>query len=175
MADVYAVFGTLLALGIAFPGFLTAWWLIAPQKVALAGRRLAAGPKRSVGMGVFAAIIFAIPIGILFALPMAFSSFLGAGLIVLVLTFAGLGVAGLAAHMASHLVSRSESITELASFLRAALALELAAAFPFIGWFIVIPVCLLAGLGAASFAFLGWEAKQPEEGPNKIEASPAKV
>ena len=28
MADVYAVFGTLLALGIAFPGLLTGGWLL---------------------------------------------------------------------------------------------------------------------------------------------------
>ncbi len=40
MADVYAIFGTLLALGIAFPGMLTAWWLLFPRTVEGAQQRL---------------------------------------------------------------------------------------------------------------------------------------
>ena len=50
----------------------------------------------------------------------------------------------------------SENASEAASFLRGAIALELAAAFPVIGWFLAIPLITLCSLGAASFAVLGW-------------------
>ena len=175
MADVYSIFGTLLALGIAFPGFLATWWLIAPSKVKLAQHRLADTPKRSVAMGIASIILIAIPISILIALPLAFSSFLGSLLIVLLLTFAGLGTAAIAANMAEQLQSDKDSEIELADFVRAAVAMELAAAFPVVGWFIVIPLTLLAGLGAASFALLGWEAKQRNEATSSIKASPTKA
>ena len=40
MADVYAVFGTLIGIGIAYPGMLTAWWLMFPRIVTRASDRL---------------------------------------------------------------------------------------------------------------------------------------
>ena len=51
MADVYAVFGTLLALGIAFPGLLTATWLLFPGAVGRATLRVSATPARSFFFG----------------------------------------------------------------------------------------------------------------------------
>jgi hypothetical protein len=44
----------------------------------------------------------------------------------------------------------------LGAFLRGAAALELAAAFPVLGWFIVIPLAIIASLGATAFAVLHW-------------------
>ncbi|NJN93776.1 MAG: hypothetical protein HC875_06645 [Anaerolineales bacterium] len=44
MADVFAVFGTLLSLGIALPGLLLAWRLLLPNHVARARQRLERTP-----------------------------------------------------------------------------------------------------------------------------------
>ena len=40
MADVFALFGTLLALGIALPGLLLTWQLLLPNVVSRAQQRL---------------------------------------------------------------------------------------------------------------------------------------
>jgi len=69
MADVYAVFGTLLALGIAFPGLLTGSWLLFPDMVGRARIRAAGTPWRSFLLGVGAVLLTAIPVLILNALP----------------------------------------------------------------------------------------------------------
>ncbi|MDH5507554.1 MAG: hypothetical protein OEZ02_10065 [Anaerolineae bacterium] len=160
MADVYAVFGTLLALGIAFPGLLTAWWLLFPTRIAIAQTRIERTPWKSFGMGIAGAIVLLIPLFVLFSMPFPFSKFLGAILLFGSLGFAGIGAAGLAAHMGKSLQQRTDAqYSPLGSFVRAAAALELAAAFPFLGWFIVIPLTLIASLGAAIFAALGWQAK----------------
>ncbi len=162
MADVYAVFGTLLALGIAFPGLLTAWWLLFPVQVDRARERLDRTPGRSFGMGLIVTGAMSFPVAILLALPSSLAKFIGAVMIVVVLAIASLGAAGLAAAMSGRVRTRSGRIkSDLSAFLAAALALELAAAFPVIGWFLVIPAAIVACLGATSFALLGW-APQPK-------------
>ena len=159
MADVYAVFGTLLALGIAFPGMLTAWRLLFPNVIERAEARVAEKPGRTFWVGVGLTIVVSLPIGILLALPFGPAKFLGFVLLMLTLAFASLGAAGIAAVMARRLPRRSEDDpSSPAAFVRAAVALELAAAFPFIGWFVVIPVAILISLGSAFFAVLRWGA-----------------
>lgn len=176
MTDVYAIFGTLLALGIIFPGMLTAWWLLFPNRVELAHQRLEATPWRSFFAGVGAAVAAAISISILFAIPLPFASFLGALLLFTVLAAAGIGAAGIASLMAERLQIRSgDSLNQFGAFIRAAVALELMAAFPLIGWLLIIPVTLLVSLGAASFALFRWmpKAKPADAEPQAI-AQPAK-
>jgi hypothetical protein len=157
MADVYAVFGTLLALGIAFPGMLTAWKLLFPSIVERAGTRVAKKPWRTFWVGVGLTFIVTLPIGILLALPFGPAKFLGMVLLMLTLAFASLGAAGIPAVMADRLhMGSTVEPSSAAAFVRAAISLELAAAFPFIGWFIVIPIAIFISLGSAFFAVLRW-------------------
>lgn len=156
MADVYAIFGTLLALGIAFPGLLTAWWLLFPNKVEKARGRFEAHPWKTLGSGVGHGILTAVPIVILFSIPFPFSKILGAILLFGTFATASIGAAGLASLMANQLKSRSDAkVSKTGLFVRGAATLELAAAFPFIGWFIFIPLCILASYGAAVYALFG--------------------
>ena len=161
MADVYAIFGTLLALGISFPGMLTAWHLIFPTKVERAREKLQRTPWGAFWMGIGVTILAAFPITILLALPLGPAKLLGVLLILISLAVTNLGAAGLAAGMASRLSGHSsDEETTTAEFVKAAIALELAAAFPFIGWFLVLPIVIITSLGAASFALLGWGIKR---------------
>ena len=60
MSDVYAVFGTLLALGIAFPGLVFTWWLLFPGPAGRAEARLAHTPGRTFSFGLLLTLIVAI-------------------------------------------------------------------------------------------------------------------
>ena len=171
MADVYAVFGSLLALGIAFPGMLLAWWLLFPQVVQRAQARVEENPWRCFWMGLAAAVAIGVPISLLFMIPLPFSRLLGSLGMFAILGLAGMGAAGIALQMGHILQSRAgEGMCESAAFLRAAVALELLAAFPFIGWFLVIPLTIIVSLGAFVFAVLRWTPKGDEE-PVLIEAT----
>ncbi|MCH8095342.1 MAG: hypothetical protein E2O74_03445 [Chloroflexi bacterium] len=157
MADVNAVFGTLLALGIVYPGMLIAWSLIFPSFVGKASARIESTPWRCLALGVALAVPIGITALILFEIALGPANFLGGALIVGTLAFASLGASGMAAVMGRRLLSRSnEKTSEAAGFLRGAIALELAAAFPVIGWFLAIPLLSFCSLGAAAFAGLGW-------------------
>lgn len=157
MADVYAVFGTLLALGIAFPGMLATWRLIFPGLTERASIRLERTPWRSLLLGGVLAGPLAVVLVVLSASPLGPIKFVGAVGLIGTLAFASLGASGLAAVMGRRIAAAGGGeLSDLAGFVRGALALELAAAFPVIGWLLVIPAVTVAGLGAAAFALLGW-------------------
>lgn len=167
MADVMALFGTLLALGIAFPGMLLAWHLLFPATIARAQERLEATPWRCLFFGGATALPLALLLLILLNLPPAPLKLLGLFLTLSTLLLASLGAAGLAAKMGRPFGSGASAL------LRGALALELAAIFPFLGWFLVIPLALLASWGAALFALLRWEAvSSPQPDAPLVRAQP---
>ena len=157
MADVYAVFGTLLALGIAFPGLLVGFWLLFPAGVGRSQQRLERTPYRSLFFGLAAAIATALIVSLLSAVPVGLFKFLGALVALLALAIATMGAAGVTCSMAARLQDATGGATAaVGAFVRSALALELAAAFPLVGWFVVIPACLVISYGAGLFALLRW-------------------
>jgi hypothetical protein len=154
MADISAVFGILLALGILFPGLLTAWRLLFPATVERARLRLEYTPWRCFWLGGVLMALVVLPTVILLALPLGPAKLAGWVIILSTLGVASLGGAGLAAKMGGQAQRASPTQTPLGAFVRAAVALELAAAFPFIGWFAVIPLLAVTSLGATVFAVL---------------------
>ncbi len=148
MADMYAIFGSLILVGISYPALLTTWWLIFPEKVEVARIRISEKPKKSFGLGLLAGVIAAIPAAILFALPSQFTQVLGWIWLVLLLGAASLGAAGIAAEIGLRMNWRNDgNFQSLGAFIRGAAMLELASAFPIIGWLLVIPVGTLISLG----------------------------
>ena len=154
MADISAVFGILLSLGIVFPGLLTAWRLLFPATVERAQLRLEHTPWRCFWLGGVLVALLVVPIVVLLALPFGPAKMAGWVLIVAVLSFASLGAAGLAAKMAGQVKRASPGLSALGAFVRAAVTLELAAAFPVIGWFVAMPLMTVTALGATVFALL---------------------
>jgi hypothetical protein len=154
MADISAVFGILLTLGIVFPGLLTAWRLLFPATVERAQLRLEVTPWRCFWLGGVLVALLVVPIIVLLAVPIGPVKLAGWVLIAISLAFASLGAAGLAGRMAAQMQRASPDLSALAAFVRAAIALELAAAFPVIGWFVAIPLLTVTTLGATVFALL---------------------
>lgn len=164
MADVYAVFGTLLALGIAFPGMLMAYRLLFPNFVDRAQRRVLTGAGGAFGLGLVGALVLAVPVTVLLALPFGPAKFLGGSILMVSLAFASLGAAGVAAAMGTNYREAvGEDVSSTGAFLRAAVALELAAVFPVLGWFLVIPAMVFVSFGAALGALFG--ARSPVRSP----------
>jgi hypothetical protein len=157
MADVYAVFGTLLALGIAFPGMLTGGWLLFPDIVGRARARVAETPWRSFFFGIAGVLILAIPVLILNAMPIGLTKMAAVLIVFGAFGVATLGASAVAAELGDRLRAlAAPSLSPAGAFVRGAVALELAAVFPIVGWFLVIPGVLLAGFGAGLFGLLRW-------------------
>ncbi len=130
MAEVLAIFGVLLALEIIFAGSLTAWWLLFPATVERARLRIDRTPWQCFWLGCVTTVILLPPIFILVAMPLELARLMGCLLFFVVLAFAGLGAAGLAAKIGSRLAPHAnDSISPAAAFVRGSVVLELAAGF----------------------------------------------
>lgn len=162
MADVFAIFGTLLVIGIALPGLLLTWRLVFPAMVNVAEQRLGHTPWSSFFVGGAVLIGASIPLMILFSLPWAGFKLIGFIGTLLLMTVTSIGAAGLATMMGRRLQQDTE-LTLSAATVRGAIAMELAAVFPLIGWFLFIPITFVVTLGAATFALLRWA---PNRGAN---------
>jgi hypothetical protein len=158
MSDISAIFGSLLIFGIAFPGLLTAWWLLFPATVERAQTRLDQTPWQCFWFGCILTAAAVIPIVILLILPFGPAQFFGWTLIVVVLAVSSLGSAGIAAKMGKRLGETSHA-SPAAAFLRGAIILELAVFFPLLGWLLVFPLTIVTALGATGFTLLRWVPK----------------
>lgn len=178
MAEVLAIFGTLLALEIIFPGIVIAWWLLFPATVENARLRVERTPWRCFWLGVVTMFILLPPIIMLVVLPLELTRLVGCSLFFIVLAFASLGAAGLAARIGGKLMPYTHNSISLdTEYVCGAVALELAAGFwlggvatvillPAIvillalplgltwtlGWSLSFIVLILAALGAAGLA-----------------------
>jgi hypothetical protein len=122
-----------------------------------------------IGAGFLAAYL--VPVIILFNLPGGGFKLMGFVAVLGLLAFTSLGAAGLAAIMGQRLGLDSSAA---GATIRGAVAMELAAVFPLIGWFIFIPVTFIVALGATLFALLGWmprPSQRPVSLPNNQEVS----
>ncbi len=150
LGDVLLIFGLLLAHGVAMPGLVITWGLIFPRLVERSQTRLTQTPGRCFLLGLGTLVAGATLVRVAFVLGPVPGWF---GLAVL-LAFASLGAAGLAALMGERLRADGLAISSTGALLRGAVALELAVAVAVIGWFVILPLSTIAMLGAASFALL---------------------
>ena len=159
MADISAIFFILLIIGIAFPAMLTALWLFFPMLISRAQTRVEKTPWATFWMGLITLIAFVVPIIILFALPFGPAKLFAWILLGGSLAISSIGSAGIASHLGKRL-SKNSNFSELSSFVRGAVILELAAFFPLIGWlFVWIPMLIIA-FGATTFALLNWSPRE---------------
>lgn len=173
MADISAIFFTLLIIGIAFPAMLTAWWLLFPNLIARAQSRVERTPASTFWFGFVIVIVLTIPIIIFFALPYGPAKLLGWILLGLTLAVSSIGSAGIAAHIGKRLSSQS-NVTGLGAFVRGAVILELAAFFPVIGWFFIWIPMLVTAFGATGFALLNSTPREKAQ-VSSVATSPSNV
>ena len=169
MADISAIFFILLIISIAFPAMLTAWWLLFPALITRAQTHIEKSLARSFWLGLVIVIALTIPIVILLALPFGPAKFIGWILIAASLALSSIGSAGIAAHLGERMKQAGNNYTSLGAFIRGSVVLELAAFFPVLGWFFLMPLALITAFGATGFALLNW---LPREKPQVSTVTP---
>ena len=136
---------------------LLTWQLLLPKFVDRAEQRLDLTPWKCLFVGTGLVLVSLLPLIILFNLP-GFQA-LGFVGVCSLLAVTSLGAAGLASLMGQRLHGQGLNVSPVGATIRGAVAMELAAAFPLVGWFVFIPLTFLITLGAAVFALLGWEPR----------------
>lgn len=174
MADISAIFFILLIIGVAFPAMLAAWWLLFPTLITRAQTRVDKTPWRTFWMGLAVVIALTIPIVILLALPFGPAKFIGWMLFAVALAVSAIGSAGIAAHLSERMKESGSTFTPLSGFIRGSIVLELAAFFPVLGWFFLLPLLLVTAFGATAFALLNWSPRETSQ-PVSVVTSPTQA
>ena len=178
MADISAIFFILLIIGVAFPAWLAAGWLLFPTLIARAQTRIAHSLTASFWLGLVVVIALTIPIVILLALPLGPAKALGWFLLGLALAMSSIGSAGIAAHLGERMNRAGGNYPPLNAFIRGAVVLELAAFFPVIGWLFVWIPLLVTSFGATAFALMNWMPREKtvnKETSTQVPAEPYAV
>lgn len=154
VADVYIGLIIFITILLSFPALLIALNLFWPHYCQRTAERLTVTPIKSfffgllvlLIMGGFTAVLTNIGPGQALALLS----------LVFILGLGTLGAAGSSLALAQRLNAWSQPASKLKQLVRGALLFELAALFPFVGWFLFTPLVGTAGIGAAIFAFFRW-------------------
>jgi hypothetical protein len=158
---------------------LTGYWLLVralfPAFVERAERAWTERPGATVALGVpVALVLLGVSIGLLNA-PNGALRVLGFLVSGVSLGFTFAGTAGLAARMGRGLAAPNDAGREWAQVLRAGIVLELTMLFPLLGWFVVAPIAVLGGAGAAVQALFGRKRAAATAVPTTGPVAPAQV
>jgi len=148
LADVLAVLAGLAIAGAGFGSVSLILSILAPALVARSAERIERRPGRSLGIGLLLLLAILISAGAFLKVPSPFARLAGIGAILLGLSLAVLGGAGMAAALGRRLRGADPRALNIREMLRGVFLLESAVLFPIVGWFVVLPAALLVALGA---------------------------
>jgi hypothetical protein len=147
VANVIAVFGILVLCALCYPAWLALIWHTLPG-AARAARCLQHKPARCIAAGGITLGALALPLLMLFSAGSGVAQALGWLCIFVTLACSSVGAAGLAAELGQ----RARPDAARVRVLTGAALLEGAALLPIFGWVLVLPVTLMASLGATLLA-----------------------
>jgi hypothetical protein len=150
MADTMSIFFVILGMMLALPGL----WLLCrglwPDAVAAAAERCRQRLWSSFLAGLPITIMMVAITAILFNVLGPLGKIAGLGVVCIYLLQAHTGVAGLATSIGHRLATTPDDQRTWRSTLRGGVVLELAYLLPILGWFVILPVSIVIGSGAAN-------------------------
>jgi hypothetical protein len=154
MADTMSIFFVILGMMLALPGL----WLLCrglwPETVAAAADRCDKRLWSSFLAGVPITIMMIVVTVLLFNVLGPVGKIAGLGVVCLYMLQAHTGVAGLATSIGRRLATPHDQQRPWRSTLRGGVVLELAYLLPILGWFVILPVSIIIGAGAANLSLL---------------------
>ncbi len=165
MPELILALLTALGGGLTLAALLATLIYLLPQRVSRARHALQRAPGRAFLVGLANALFFGI-LAALFSQGGDLGGLLALLILLALLALAAIGLAGTLLLLRERIYAPAPST--LAVTLKTGLLLIAAALAPIIGWFVLAPILLLVGLGAA---LLGWRAPKTTPAPFPPEQS----
>lgn len=154
MADVFIWVFLILGLMIALPATWLLFSAIFPKGVVRAQDRVRRMPVVTFFVGVGTIFLIVAAVGLLAATALAPLQTLAFVVTACGMAFTMFGVSGIARQIGSMLPSAIDRDSPWRSHLRGGIVLELSFLIPVLGWFLILPVTLIIGAGAATLSVL---------------------
>jgi hypothetical protein len=162
IGDVLGTTFLVLAVCVSLWALLVGIALVFRESAASARGRLEARPGHALAVGALVGLV-AGGLGTVFAnLPNGLVKLIGWALLLGLTALAALGGGGMALLVGARIQDASPRLSPFGALGRGAGLLIAAGLVPLLGWFLVVPLSLLAALGAgASAVFAAWQAGRP--------------
>ncbi|MFT5195123.1 MAG: hypothetical protein ACI9EW_002253 [Cellvibrionaceae bacterium] len=162
IADVYSIFFLVLAVLIAFPGMIALIVFGLPKLANRSTMRVEQTPVACLMLGLPVVAFVGGMAAVLISAGGPLAA-IGATFIVILTLVSRIGVAGVVLLIGRRMFGTAETIP-LKPVLMGALAYELAALFPIIGWVFILPILFVLTTGAGLFALLRWVPSRRRRG-----------
>lgn len=153
IGDSLTVVSLVAALGLSTWATLVAITLLLPTRSQQAQRALTQRTGASFGYGLVVGIAFLMIGIILLNVPNPIAKILGIGVFGSWMLLMGLGAAGLIRELQSRMHSEDSHFSGLLALVRGATWVVLSTMLPFIGWFFIGPLMIVACTGAGALTF----------------------
>lgn len=151
LGDVVAVIAILVGTFVTGMALVLTFALVFTSRVEIASERLQQRPGRCLSTGLLLLLVLGgLGTFLLNAVPPVRE--LGSLFLLLLASVSALGLGGLAHLLGRQIRTWEPSLSPYGGLVRAAAIIVLACLFPVLGWFLVAPLMLMAGLGAGAFA-----------------------
>jgi len=147
IGDAITLVGCLAGMMFALPALMIFLSMSFDQITWNGARRLDQGFMLPLVVGVVAVIVVGFPASALISLGSIFQ-LVGVLMVLGLLTWAFAGLAGLARLIGVRAMANNETWPAYTQIVIGSFVLTFAVAFPLIGWLVILPIGLLAGLGA---------------------------
>ena len=162
MADIMRIF--LIVVGFLI--VIVSYWLLSealfPRMVDRSRLRYSRSPFKTVFLGIVTAAGPVIGGIAMLSAPNPGLKFLGAVILLTAILIGLLGSAGLSRHIGQRLNSPADEAQPWRRVLRGGIVLSLTFVLPLIGWFLILPVTLISGFGAAVLSWRERDKSEPE-------------
>ncbi len=148
MGEMMALFAVITVSAATTAALLVLLPFLIPRRVTQVGQIMQAMPGRSFIIGLVNALFFLVIAAVL-AQGGDGGGLLALLLVLALLALAAVGLAGLVMVLRQRIYPQAENVTGMQLLIKTAVLLVAAALLPFLGWFVLAPILLLIGLGAA--------------------------
>ncbi len=153
IGDSLTVVSLVAALGLSTWATIVALALLLPARTQQARRSLTTRLGASFGYGLVTALAF-LTVGIVFLnVPNPIAKLLGLGVLGTWALLMGVGAAGLVRELQARMQSEDSSFSGFLALVRGTTFVVLATLLPFLGWFFIGPLMIVACTGAGALTF----------------------
>lgn len=152
LGDILAILAVIAGVCLSSWAILMAFAALFPRRTEFARQALENKPWKQTTFGLITWLAIGGTGIALLASPVGLLKLLGTFLLIIISAITAVGCAGLAQIVAHRFMKMDSNLSEYSALTRSVNSVVVAGLFPLVGWFVVVPLVLGAGLGAGSSA-----------------------
>ncbi|HEY3780919.1 MAG TPA: hypothetical protein VGL56_07545 [Fimbriimonadaceae bacterium] len=147
IGDVFSVIGSLVGICVTAWAVIMGAALLFQSSASRARDAYRSGPWKGIGLGLLLTLVFGTIGFILVNIPNPAIKLTGMGVLLAIMVLSALGASGISMLIAERIAALDPNASRYGAMQRATLIMVVAGVFPILGWFLIGPLLIIAGVG----------------------------